>query len=138
MIRDQRGQVVPLVVGFTLVVFAVSGLAIDGARVWLLRRGLQNSADAAAQAGAGQLDADALYSSGGVARVLDDSVAVAEARRLLASRGLATRSVVTLEGDVVRAVVSARMRTSFLSLVGVDELPVVASATAAPVFGGVP
>lgn len=138
MIHDERGQVLPLVVGFTLVVFAISGVAADGARAWILRRGLQSSADAAVLAAAAQLDADTFYASGGQSAELDHSAAVAEARRVLATRQLATRSHISLEGDSVRAVVSARMRTSFLYLVGVDELPVVASATAAPVFGDAP
>lgn len=138
MKRDQHGQVLPLVAGFTLIVFAIAGVAIDGARLWLLRRGLQASADAAALGAATQLDAEPFYAGGGGDVVLDRASAVAEAQRVLASRDLATESSITVEDDLVRAEVRARMRTSFLSLAGVDELPVVATATATPVLGDAP
>lgn len=138
MKRDERGQMLPLVAGFTLIVFAVAGVAVDGARLWLLRRGLQASADAAAIAAGAQLDADPFYARGGTGLVLDRDAATAAAQRVLASRKLATRSAITLEGDVVRVEVRGLLRTSFLSLVGVKELPVVAGATASPVLGDAP
>lgn len=138
MIPNERGQVLPLVIGFTLVVFAVAGVAVDGARIWLLRRGLQNSADSAVLAGAAQLDARAVYASGGTSSRLDSRAAFAAARSMLARRALVTSSEVTVQGDVVSAVVTARLRTSFLSLVGVEELRVAAEATATPVFGDPP
>ena len=138
MKRDQHGQVLPLVAGFTLIVFAIAGVAVDGARQWLFRRGLQNSADAAAVAAAAQLDAGSFYAGGGTDVVLHRASAVAEAQRVLASRDLATQSSITVEGDLVRTQVRGRIRTSFLSLVGVDELTVVATATATPVLGHAP
>lgn len=137
-LRNERGQVLPLVIGFTVILFAVAGVAVDGAKVWLLRRGLQSTADSAALAAAAQLDGDGLYATGGTGARLDPSAAVRVAREVVERRGLATNSRVTFEGDLVRATVSGRLRTSFLSLIGVDELPVVAEATATPVFGEAP
>ena len=121
-----------------LIAFAIGGVAVDGARMFLYRRGLQASADSAALIAAAQLDADSFYSLGGADVILDPSSAVAEAKRVLASRNLATWSSLTIEEDLVRAEVRGRMRTSFLSLVGVDELSVGASATASPVLGDAP
>jgi uncharacterized membrane protein len=136
--RDQSGQATLLVVGFTLVVFAIAGVAVDGARVWLLRRGLQGSADAAALSAAAQLDTAAFYNSGGVARSLEEAAATSAAREMLAARGIATRVRVVVREKLVRAEIRAELPTTFLSLIGVDVLPVAADATATPVFGEAP
>lgn len=135
--RDESGQALLIVVGFTLVAFAVAGIAVDGARLFILRGGLQNTADAAATAGAAQLDVAALYSGGGTPR-LDPDAAAAKAETLLAERGLAMTAEVTVEDDLVHAVVRARLKTTLLALVGVKELRVAADATATPVFGEAP
>jgi len=42
---DETGQVIVLALGLTLVAFAVAGIAVDGTRVFLARRSLQNLAD---------------------------------------------------------------------------------------------
>jgi hypothetical protein len=60
MTSDERGQIAVLALGLALVVFAIAGLAVDGTRAFLARRSLQNLADAAALAGAGELDTDVL------------------------------------------------------------------------------
>jgi uncharacterized membrane protein len=54
-LRGEHGQTTVLVVGLALVVFAVTGLAVDGTRAFLLRRTLQNVADASAVAAAGEI-----------------------------------------------------------------------------------
>jgi len=136
--RDQSGQATLLAVGFTVVVFAIAGIAVDGARVWLLRRGLQSSADAAVLAAAAQLDTEASYKSGGVARSLDEAAATSAARDMLEARGITTRVEVDVRENLVRARVSGELPTTFLSLIGVDVLRVAADATAIPVFGEAP
>lgn len=136
--RDERGQALVLVVGFTVIVFSIAGVAVDGARLWLFRRGLQNVVDTAVLGAAGRLDSTALYASGGGVRRLDHSAAVDEARRLIGRRGLVGKVDITIDGNLVRASVTSEMDTSFLSLVGVEKLSVAAEAAAAPVFGGAP
>lgn len=136
--RDERGQALLLAVGFTLVAFAVAGVAVDGARLWVMRRDLQNGVDAAALGAAGRLDSTALYASGGAIRRLDRSAAVEEARRLIGRRGLVGRLDITIDDNLVRATVTAEIDTSFLSLVGIEKLSVAAEAAAAPVFGEAP
>ena len=138
VLHNERGQVMPLVIGFAVLLFAIAGVAVDGAKMWLLRRGLQATVDAAALAAATQVEVDQFYAMGGDNARLDPSAVVLAAREVLDRRGLAAASRVTLEGDLVRATVRGRLRTSFLSLIGVDELPVVATATATPVFGEAP
>lgn len=137
-LRNDRGQALVLVIGFTLVAFAVAGVAVDGARAWLLRRGLQSSVDAASLGAAARLDRSEFYSNGGTSALVDDAAALAEARRLMTARRLAADFQITVENDRVRAVATGRLRTSFLSLVGVEELQVVAEAYASPVLGEAP
>ncbi len=128
------GQVMLLVLGICLVCFAVAGLAIDGARLWLMRRSFQSAVDAAALAGAGEVDLDRLYASGGVP-VLDPHAARLRAVAVLRERGLGERVEVVAVSDAVRASVRGHLDASFLALVGIDRLPVAAEATAEPVAG---
>lgn len=133
--RNERGSILLLVLGFWLTLCAVAGIAVDGARFFILRRGLQQSADAAAVAAAGALDKSVYYSSGGTTRRLDVTAARTTARSVAHRRGLVARLVVHVEGHRVRTRATARLATSFLALVGIDELPVEVEASALPVFG---
>ena len=136
MSRDDRGQVTILAIGLAMVVFAIAGLAVDGTRVFLVRRSLQNSADAAALAGAAELDTDAYYASGGNTLVLDQAAA-----RRAASGWLARRSDLPVEAQIataprrVEVLIRAETPTSFLGIVGVLTIPVAAAASAAPLPG---
>jgi hypothetical protein len=100
-----------------------------------MRRGLQRTADAASLVAASQLDTDRIYVSGGVGRHIDTARALSMARSVTEASGLALHLDLDVTEDRVRAVVRASLDTSFLSLVGVGELPVAAEATAVPVFG---
>jgi uncharacterized membrane protein len=133
-VRDhEAGQVAVLVVGLALVAFAVAGVAVDGTRAWLLRRTLQNAADAAALAGAGELDQEAYYTSGGVRVALDPEAARSKAAAWLAGRGLDVMADIDADAFGVRVVVRGRLPTTFLGLVGIGRVPVAAEATAEPV-----
>lgn len=132
MMRDQRGQVAVLILGLALVVFAISGLAIDGTRAFLFRRTLQSSADAASLAAASELDESAFYISGGRKRILDEEDAERAAGRWLSLRGLGARSEIHVEGERVVVVLRDEVPTSFLALVGIDRIPVAVVAAAEP------
>jgi hypothetical protein len=54
-LKSQRGQNLALVAGSLLMLFALLMVAVDMGNIYLFRRGLQNSADAAALAGAQNL-----------------------------------------------------------------------------------
>lgn len=135
MIFDERGQATVLVLGLALVAFAVSGLAVDGTRAFLHRRTLQNSADAAALAGAGEIDRSAYYSGGGKRVTLDPSAARTTALRWVAQRGLDVTASVDTDEVAVHVVLRGEISTSFLSLVGIDRVPVAAEAVAEPIPG---
>jgi Flp pilus assembly protein TadG len=134
-LRSQSGQATVLVLGLAMVVFAVTGLAVDGTRAFISRLTLQNAADAAALAGAGELDLGGFYSSGGSEFRLDAAGARALAYRYLDARGFAGEAVVDADEASVTVVLRDEIATSFLGLVGLDALPVAAEARAEPVAG---
>ena len=133
--RDQAGHATLLVVGVCLICFAVAGVAVDGARAWVLRRTLQNAADAAATSGAGALDTGLYYASGGTTRRLEPALARRRAGEIAVLRGTGATMHFSVTAGVVRARLRARLRTSFLRLVGIGALPVAAEATARAFYG---
>ena len=128
----ERGQVTVLVLGLSVLAFAVAGLAVDGTRAWLLRRTLQNAADAAALAGAGELDASAFYRSGGSELELDPGRGRSTATSWLADRGVTARVAVVTTDETVTVELRGEVTTTFLGLVGVEAIPVLVRAEAAP------
>lgn len=134
MSGSQSGQVSVFVIGVALICFAIAGVAVDGTRAFLYRRTLQNAADAAALAGASEIDSRAYYSNREEV-VLDDAGARAAALEWLARRGLAVSADISATPVLVRVGLSARLNTTFLGLVGIADLPVAAEATAEPLSG---
>lgn len=107
MRRTESGQVSIFVLGVALVCFAVAGIAVDGTRAFLYRRTLQNAADAAAIAGASEIDAGAYYSSRRDV-VLERSRAGSSAMQWLAERGLAVEADVSATEAIVRVARTCR------------------------------
>lgn len=136
-IRSEVGQVTLLALGLAVVTFAVAGLAVDGTRAFLLRRTLQNAADASALAGSGGLDSSSYYSSGGRRIVLDPDAARRAALELLQRRGIDGQVSVIADASAVQVNLRDEASTSFLSLVGIRGLPVAVVARAEPVGGDV-
>ena len=132
---DEAGQTTILVLGLAMLCFAIAGIAVDGTRAWLYRRTLQNAADASVLAGATELDRTSYYSSAGGTVELDPVAARAAAAEWLAKRGLPVRSLVQADTGGVRVEVRGSVDTTFLSLIGVAELPVAAEARAEPIAG---
>lgn len=132
---NERGQVAVLVLGMALLAFAVAGLAVDGTRAWLQRRSLQNVADAAALAAAGELDRAAYYGSGGRAVSLDEEASERVAHRWLSRRPLHARAAVSATEERVSIELRDDVPTTFLALIGVRSIPVAVRADAAPLPG---
>lgn len=130
---NERGQTTVLVLGMALLAFAVAGLAVDGTRAWLYRRTLQNAADAAALAGASELDRAVYYASGGDDVVLDEVASERTAIRWLTSRATDARATVDSTADRVTVELRGTVATTFLSLAGIDDIDVAVRADAAPV-----
>jgi uncharacterized membrane protein len=132
MRRDESGQTTILVLGLSLLAFAVAGVAIDGTRAFILRRSLQNAADAASVAGAGELDEQAYYHSGGMDIELDAEAAAGTAESYAARRGIPWTSSVETDREGVYVVLRAKSPTTFLRLIGIEAIPVAVESLAEP------
>lgn len=132
---DDSGQTTIFVVGLALVALGVTAFAIEGTRAFLMRRTLQNAADAAAIAGASQLDERAYYSSGGDVVTIAPDDADSAASSSLAARGLDATALVDTSPSRVRVNLRTDLSTPFLALIGIDRVPVSAEATSEPVVG---
>jgi hypothetical protein len=132
VIDRDSGQTTVFIVGVSLLAFAVAGLAVDGTRAFLLRRTLQNAADSAAVAGAGELDRPAYYSSGGRTIRLDPRSASATAGSYLGKRGLGATSAIDADESSVHVVLRDSSPTTLLRIIGIDEVGVAVEAAAEP------
>lgn len=127
-----EGQVLVMVALMMVGLVAVVGLVSDGGLVFSQRRDLQNVADAAAAAGAMQINEAAYRAEGRV--VLDERMAREVAARYLDGEEGITYSVSVLP-DRVDIEVSRQASTGFLRVIGIDGVAVSASASAEPRYG---
>jgi hypothetical protein len=134
----EEGQTTILVLGLAMVVFAVSGLAIDGTRAFLFRRTLQNIADSSVVAAAGEISQKRYYASGGNDLGLDPGQANRTAREWLTRRGIRLAIRVRATQDGVSVTARAALPSTFLGLIGIHRLPVEVEAAARPLGGRAP
>ena len=135
---SERGQVTVMALGLALLSLAMAGLAVDGTKAFLLRRTLQNAADSASLAGAGEIDRAAYYGTGGNVLELAPEQAVRTARRYLALRQIDARVSLEVGEDDLSVVLRARSETLFLRLVGISEVPVAVESNASAIAGELP
>jgi len=122
---------------------AMAGLAIDGGVLLNSRRELQSVADGAARAGATRLDKQRLRASGGADVQLDPALAATAARTYVETALGGAAQVWKGEPETqleigprrVHVWIHAGLQTAFLRFVGVDQVPVDASAFADAQFG---
>jgi Flp pilus assembly protein TadG len=122
---------------------SMAGLAIDGGLLLDSRRDLQSIADGAARAGATRLDMDRLRASGGADVELEPGLARQAARQYMDQSLVNTVHVwdAPPESDIevgarrVHVQMRANIRTAFLRVVFIDNVPVEASAFADVQFG---
>lgn len=131
-LHGDEGQVLVMVALMMVGVVSVIGLVSDGGLVFAQRRDLQNVADAAAAAGAMQIDEAAYRSTGEV--VLDEQLARDAAALYLDAEG-GLDYVVNVLPDRVEVAVSRQATTGFLRVIGIDGVEVSARASAEPRFG---
>lgn len=132
MRTEEHGQATVFVIGMALVAFAVVAFVVDGTRAFLLRRTLQGAADAAALAGASQLDERAYYSSGGARVMIEPGAGRSAASELLTRRALGARAAISATPEGVTVVLRSEMPTAFLQVIGIGDVPVAAEAVAEP------
>lgn len=135
---SERGQVTVMALGLSLISLVMAGLAVDGTKAFLLRRTLQNAADSASLAGAGEIDGDAYYGSDGRRLELSPEEAVRTARSYLALREIDARMSFEVEDDDVSVVLRGSSDTLFLGLVGITEVPVAVESNASAIGGELP
>lgn len=85
-VRDDRGSVLVLALGFIVVCIIAVGVVVDASSVFMARRALQSQADAAALAGAQAIDVDEYYANGASPRIRLDHAAVGGAVRAHVAR----------------------------------------------------
>jgi hypothetical protein len=128
---DERGQVIALIVVLTLGFIAIAGLVDDGGRALTARTRALDEAQAAARAGAQQIDLVLLRENGVI--VLDAGAAARAAETYLSTTGDSGTATVT--GDIVRVTVRVSMPTQILGAFGVRTLSVSADAVASAEAG---
>jgi uncharacterized membrane protein len=131
----QRGQVLVWTAVMLPLFLAIVGLALDGGLVFAARREAQNAADAAARAGAMQIDERVYRESGGTRVVLDAARARAVAADYLANAGTGFTGSVAAEPEGLVVQVSRMVPTSFIRLVGIGQVRISASTTGEPRYG---
>lgn len=131
-VRNEDGQVLVMVALTMLGLLSVVGLVSDGGLVFSQRRDLQNAADAAAAAGAMQIDEAAYRSAGTV--ILDEGAARETAAAYLELEDGITYAVAA-HAEGVEVVVWRRASTGFLRVIGIDGVEISARAVAEPRYG---
>ncbi len=128
---EESGQAIVLVAILMVGLVAVVGLVTDGGLVFSQRRDLQNVADAAALAGAMQIDEGAYRASGEV--ILDEAAARQAAVEYLEAESVSYSVVVG--PTQVEVSVSRQASTGFLRVVGINGVEISATASAQPRHG---
>lgn len=131
MAQDERGQVLVSVALLLVGVIALVGLTVDGGLVFTQRRDLQGLADAAALAGAMQID-EAAYRAGGVVE-LDTEAASDAAAGYLSGHGV--EYIVDAGANHVEVAVTRPAKTTFLRILGIEAISISAEGMAEPRYG---
>lgn len=128
----REGQALLWVALMLPVFLAIVGLALDGGALFAARRQAQNVADAAARAGAQQIDIPRYRATGEVA--LDRPLARGVAREYVAGLGELEATIGASEREVT-VMVRRDVPLSFLRLVGLSSVSIGATAVAEPFYG---
>ena len=128
--RDDAGQAMVWVAVMLPFFLAVVGVSLDGGLVFGARRELQNVADAAARAGAMQVDERAYRDSFGQQVVLDPDAAYSAAVDYLALQPGRVSGSVHAGRQAVQVDVARDVPTGFLRLVGIEPARGAATAIA--------
>jgi hypothetical protein len=131
-VRDESGQVLPLVTVMMLGLLAMVGLVVDGGLLFAARRDLQATADAATRGGAAILDEEAYRQSGGQRAELDPEGAESAALRRLGDVEVVS---IGASSDAVFIRIARSQPLLLLGLIGVGPVRVEADSTARPRTG---
>jgi Flp pilus assembly protein TadG len=124
--RDERGQATAMVAILAVALLALGALIFDGGQILTARRQANNLARQAARAGAQQLDIAQARTG---TFTLDAAAADTAAREYLAGEGV-TPIAVRVAGDRVEVTITLTQPTRLLSILGISEREVSATASA--------
>lgn len=130
-LRGDGGQAAPLVGVLLVGLVALLALVSDAGMVLSTRRDLQQLADAAARAGAGALDEDALRGSGGTVVVLDPDPARRAALSYLAETGFGGQAEVSAEPAGITVVLATDLSPMLGRVLGAETVRVHSEGRAA-------
>lgn len=89
---DERGSVIPLIIGFTVVVAMLVAVVVDASAAYLRRQGLNSAADSAALAATDGIQGEEVYTHGlGKRAEIDPSAARRYVADYFASSGIRRR-----------------------------------------------
>ena len=117
---DDDGQLLPLILVYTLIAAVLVGIVVDTSRAFLHRRSLAAAADAAASTGANALDIEEFYARAGKGERLPLSTADVQTavQTYVADAGLAGRfqhltAAASTDGQTVTVTLTARVTLPF-------------------------
>jgi Flp pilus assembly protein TadG len=131
----EDGQILVLTVVVALALLAILGLVADGGLVLARHRELQGVADAAARAGAAQLDEASYRASNGRTATLNPTHAQAAARRYLRTVRFSGQASITAIPGQVTIGLSEVVRPIIFSSVGIGPIRLAVHAVARPRTG---
>lgn len=132
MRRGERGSMAVFTVIFSVVVFLLAGLLVDGGAAINARLRAADVAEQAARAGADRIDVDHLRATGGV-RLLDEAEVCARAGEVVTAHGADVTPASCVAGEAeVTVAVRVRWTAFFLGAIGFPGSQMEAEATAAP------
>ncbi len=138
----EAGQTLPLVAVFIIVLMITAGAVIDLGNAYRVHQQLQASADAAAAAGAGNLpDTSAALAAASAYSSADDGknpIVGAGTITTTATADCSTSRKFCNPANTVHVTEDANVPTTFLRLIGIDNIPETVHAQACSPCGAVP
>ena len=128
--RSEAGSISAFVALLLVAIFVLLGLIVDGGAALSARQAAADEAEQAARAGAGALSVNGLRS--GVVQI-DQQQAIDAAEQFTRAAGHPGTAAVS--GGTVTVQIRYRIHTDILGIVGLDTLPVSATASAVDVQG---
>jgi Flp pilus assembly protein TadG len=132
---SEDGQILVLTVVVALALLAILGLVADGGFVLARYRELQDVADAAARAGAGQLDEASYRASNGRSAILNPTQAQAAAGRYLRAVRFRGQANIAATPTQVTIGLSEVVRPIIFDSVGIGPIRLAVHAVARPRTG---
>jgi len=133
--RLERGYAMVWTAAMLPFLLIVVGLTVDGGVMFDGQRNLQNIADAAARAGAMQIDQNVYRQTNGATVALDQNAARDVAAQSVAGEGSDLKGTITADGQRVTVKVERDVPTSFMQIAGIKTVHLTAIAPAEVRFG---